>query len=121
MKLFIVTAADTGETADGKARILGTYKNRKDAVKYVKKDMEGFLHDSHEMNPHVDYVKMSIHTENYMYGCEWNIEEIEVPLPDKKQIKKTEKVLIDNGIEQDEASTILQAIGYTLLDMELYP
>ena len=54
MKLFIVTAADTGETADGKARTLGTYKNRKDAVKYVKKDMKGFLHNAHEMDLHVD-------------------------------------------------------------------
>ena len=121
MKLFIVTAADTGETADGKARILGTYKNRKDAVKYVKEDMKCFVNDAHEMDLHVDYDKMSIHTANYMYGCEWNIEEIEVPLPNKKQIKKTEKVLIDNGVEKDEASTVLQAIGYTLLDMELYP
>lgn len=30
-------------------------------------------------------------------------------------------VLIDNGIEEDEADTVLQAIGYTLLDEELFP
>ena len=35
--------------------------------------------------------------------------------------KETKKCLIDNGIETDEASTVLQAIGYILLDMELYP
>lgn len=38
----------------------------------------------------------------------------------KEQIKRAEQVLIDNGIEPDEASTVLQAIGYTLLDTELY-
>ena len=38
----------------------------------------------------------------------------------KEQIKKTEQCLVDNGIEADEASTVLQAIGYILLDTELY-
>lgn len=37
------------------------------------------------------------------------------------EIKKTMQVLIDNGIEEDEADTVLQAIGYTLLDVELFP
>jgi hypothetical protein len=39
----------------------------------------------------------------------------------KKNIAATEQVLIDNGIEEDEASTVLQAIGYSLLNTELYP
>lgn len=30
-------------------------------------------------------------------------------------------VLIDNGIEKDKADIVLQAIGYTLLDEELFP
>ena len=38
----------------------------------------------------------------------------------KADIKRTEQVLIDNGIEPDEAQTVLQAIGYTLLNVELY-
>lgn len=38
-----------------------------------------------------------------------------------EDIKRTEQVLIDNGIEADEADTVLQAIGYVLLDTELYP
>lgn len=29
--------------------------------------------------------------------------------------------LIDNGIEEDEAKTVLQALGYILLDQELFP
>ena len=40
---------------------------------------------------------------------------------ENSKIKAAEKCLIDNGIEADEASTVLQAIGYILLDMELYP
>ena len=32
-----------------------------------------------------------------------------------------EQVLVDNGIEADEAGIVLQAIGYALLDTELYP
>ena len=38
----------------------------------------------------------------------------------KSKVEAAEKVLVDNGIEEDEASTVLQAIGYTLLDTELY-
>ena len=40
---------------------------------------------------------------------------------DDRMIERAEQCLKDNGIEDDEASTVLQAIGYTLLDMELYP
>jgi hypothetical protein len=38
----------------------------------------------------------------------------------KEDIKNAEQVLIDNGIDKDEAAVVLQAIGYTLLDLELY-
>lgn len=37
-----------------------------------------------------------------------------------KNIKAAEQILIDNGIEPDEASTVLQAIGYALCNEELY-
>ena len=39
----------------------------------------------------------------------------------KKNRAAAEKILVDNGIEKDEASTVLQAIGYALMDTELYP
>ena len=38
----------------------------------------------------------------------------------QENIKAAEKVLVDNGIEADEAATVLQALGYALLDVELY-
>ena len=47
------------------------------------------------------------------------IEEITYELPDQKHIRKALQVLVDNGIEEDEAPIVLQAIGYTLLDEEL--
>lgn len=38
-----------------------------------------------------------------------------------EHIRRAEQVLSDNGVEPDECRTVLQAIGYTLLDAELYP
>ena len=37
------------------------------------------------------------------------------------RISAAEKILVDNGVDADEASVVLQAIGYALLDTELYP
>lgn len=37
----------------------------------------------------------------------------------KEQIEKTLKCLVDNGIDEDETETVLQAIAYTLLNVEL--
>lgn len=34
---------------------------------------------------------------------------------------RAEQCLIDNGIDPDDASVVLQALGYILLDEELYP
>ena len=39
----------------------------------------------------------------------------------ERMIGKAEQCLIDNGIEPDEAPVVLQALGYILLDEELYP
>lgn len=34
---------------------------------------------------------------------------------------RAEQVLIDNGIGPDEAPVVLQALGYVLMNEELYP
>ena len=40
----------------------------------------------------------------------------------EETIKKAVKVLQDNGIEEwEDACVVLQAIGYVLLDTELFP
>lgn len=41
-------------------------------------------------------------------------------IPENK-IRNAEKILVDNGIDRDEAWVVLQAVGYALLDEELYP
>lgn len=38
----------------------------------------------------------------------------------ESDIEKAEQCLIDNGIEKDEAQTVLQALGYILLDVDFY-
>lgn len=38
----------------------------------------------------------------------------------RTMIRSAEKVLVDNGIDPSEAETVLQALGYVLLDKELY-
>ena len=37
------------------------------------------------------------------------------------KIEKALQCLVDNGIESDEAETVLQALGYILMDVELFP
>ena len=39
----------------------------------------------------------------------------------EEDIVKAQQVLIDNGIDKDEADSVLQALGYALLGVELYP
>ena len=39
----------------------------------------------------------------------------------EEQVDKAIKCLIDNGIDEDDACVILQALGYILLDEELFP
>ena len=38
-----------------------------------------------------------------------------------ERISKAEQCSIDNGIEPDEASVVLQALCYILFDEEIYP
>lgn len=51
----------------------------------------------------------------------WNNTHKDNPKISESKIRAAEGVLIDNGIEPDEAQNVLQAIGYVLLDTELYP
>lgn len=39
----------------------------------------------------------------------------------KENVVAAFKVLVDNGIEPDEAGTVLQSLGYALVDTELEP
>ena len=79
MKLWIATYVDVNDTCDGKARVLEVCKSKEDAKAAVKTDMELWAskHEGEDVI-HVDFDKMSAGTDSYDFGCDWNIEEIEV-------------------------------------------
>lgn len=72
-KIFIATAVDLSETADGKALVLDVCSTKEDAINVIKNDMESYVSNAAEMDLVVDFDKMSVHPEDYSYGCEWNI------------------------------------------------
>lgn len=57
--------------------------------------------------------------------CKKDVDKMDIVVYDseitQEQIKKAEQCLIDNGIDENEACTVLQALGYILLDAEFYP
>lgn len=55
------------------------------------------------------------------YICGWNNAVSDMRNRIETNRSKAEQCLIDNGIEPDEASVVLRALGYILLDEELYP
>ena len=55
------------------------------------------------------------------YTCGWNNAASDIRNYIATNRSKAEQCLIDNGIEPDEAPVVLQALGYILLDEELYP
>lgn len=91
MKKFIITAVDTSDTADGKARVLKAVNTKQEALDFVKGDMEAFVADADGMELKVDYNKMSIATEDGNFGCEWNFEEVEIPATEQEEKMKTLK------------------------------
>lgn len=74
-KLFIVTAVDTSETADGKAIVIDVCSTREEALNVIKNDMESYVDDAARMELIVDFDKWSAHNKDYTYGSEWNISE----------------------------------------------
>ena len=79
MKKFIVTAVDSGETCDGKARVLEVCNTREEAKAFIQADIEEWVNERAGECVEVDFDKMSAH---YAYnndnGCEWNIEEVDI-------------------------------------------
>lgn len=49
------------------------------------------------------------------------LQEMVESLDGKNRIEKAAQCLIDNGIDKDEAMTVLQSIGYILADVDLWP
>ena len=107
--------------------------NEKDAIKEMKKDYEEvrkeFIeHGYDESDLETDTSCKNVIFMSANYNDDWwegKVFEQKVKgkekSPSKRQIKKAEKCLKDNGIEKDEVDIVLQALGYILLDEELYP
>jgi hypothetical protein len=79
-KIWIATYVDSGETCDGKSRVLATASSKEEILNKVRADIENWADDRAGEDITVDFNKMSAY---YNYdtntGCEWNIEEIEIP------------------------------------------
>ena len=75
-KVYIITAVDHGDTCDGKARTLGVFFDRNEALKVLQADIE----DYKAMHPTYGEGKLSV-TDEDGNGCEWNIEEADIRLP----------------------------------------
>lgn len=78
-KIWIATYVDHGETCDGKARVLKACMTKEEAQNEVRADIEKWADDHAGENIEVDFDKMSASYRDYDDGCEWNIEEIEIP------------------------------------------
>lgn len=78
-KLWIAVYVDHGEDCDGKPRVLKACTTKEEAQNEVHADIEKFADDRAGENLEVDFDKMSASYRDYDEGCEWNIEETEIP------------------------------------------
>ena len=75
-KVWVATAVDYSDTADGKARVLGVYQTKEDAVEAARKDMANWVDRNIEEGIKIDSSKMSAYFEgDSSDGCEWNVED----------------------------------------------
>lgn len=82
-KVYVVTAVDYGDSCDGKARVLGTFKSETEAKNFVIEDIKTYIDDntadSGECPFIADFDKMSvIGSISTDFGCEWNIESVTI-------------------------------------------
>ena len=79
MKLWIVTAVDYGDSCDGKARVLGAFKNYDEAKNYVDEDIKEWIDMRADEDCECDFNTMAVWSDcDDSIRCEWNIEEVEI-------------------------------------------
>lgn len=78
-KIWIAMYVESGETCDGKARVLKVCATKEEAQNEVRADIEKWADDRAGENVEVDFDKMSASYQDRDEGCEWCIEEIEIP------------------------------------------
>ena len=78
-KIWIAMYVESGETCDGKPRVLKACATEEEAQNEVRADIEDWADDRAGENIEVDFGKMSVSYHDRDEGCEWYIEEVEVP------------------------------------------
>ena len=78
-KLWIAVYVDRGETRDGKPRVLKACATKEEARNEVRADIEDWADDRAGENVEVDFDRMSASCRDRDEGCEWRIEEVEIP------------------------------------------
>ena len=79
-KIWIATYVDSGDTCDGKPRVLATASSKEEILNDVRADIEQWADDRAGKDIVVDFDNMYAHYKyTFNEGCEWNIEEIEIP------------------------------------------
>ena len=79
-KIWIAMYVESGETCDGKARVLKACATKEEAQNEVQADIEKWADDRAGENVEVDFDKMSASYQDRDEGCEWCIEEVEIPV-----------------------------------------
>ena len=78
-KIWIATYVDSGDTCDGKPRILTLSFSKEEILNVVRADIEDWADARAGEGIEVDFGKMRAHYPGTNNGCEWNIEEIAFP------------------------------------------
>lgn len=78
-KIWIAMYVESGETCDGKPRVLKACATKEEAQNEVRADIEKWADDRAGENVEVDFDKMSASDQDRDEGCEWCIEEVEIP------------------------------------------
>ena len=79
-KAYIVTAVDYGDSADGKARTIGVFFDKKKAEEELAKDMDTYKEFRKTERRDIIERHWAIWHDDH-HGCEWNIEDKEVEIP----------------------------------------
>ncbi len=81
MKMWTITFVDYDETCDGKARTPKICSTKEEAQAWVKNDIEAWAEKYADENIEVNFDRMcACFKDDPSQGCEWNIEEVEVPI-----------------------------------------
>ena len=79
---YIVTGIDTGDSCDGRARVLGAFATKEEAKAYVENDIKDTIDEATDDDGfcpwEIDDDFMGYHDSCDQNGCMYNIEAIEI-------------------------------------------